>query len=235
MPSLYFGLPLIEAGQAQKHVTANEATEAAAIVAAAVVRSASDANPSGPSEGDAFVVPAGWVPVKGDGSTFAQGDIAFRLGGVWHGGPAPIGHRVFVADEARHRAYAGSGVWAAGSVFGPTTGAGLGFQVRDVFLDLSGPSTTAAGLIPPRAIVLGVTSWVVDAVTGAASFDVGDGTTVDRFGGTLGVGQGDTNVGVLGPFATYAATDVVVTANGSDFTGGRLGLAAAIVKPEPPQ
>lgn len=94
---------------------------------------------------------------------------------------------------------------------------------------LSGATVTATGLIPDRSIVLGVTSWVTEAITGATSYDVGL-SGGSNFGGALGLAEGASNVGAVGPFAVYADTDVDVTANGGAFTGGTLRLAAHLVR-----
>lgn len=96
---------------------------------------------------------------------------------------------------------------------------------------LSGATVTLSGIIPARAIVLGVLSKVTTAVTGAASFDVGDGTTAAKFGGSLGIAAGAVNSGVVGPYATYAAGDVVLTANGGAFTGGVVRVSVAYLLP----
>ena len=234
MASLFFGIPHLAADQAQKHVTVNAAVDALSALAPAVVASATDAAPAAPAEGAAYIVPAGASFLDAAGAALPEGAVAAWLGGAWLGGLAPPGHRVFALDQGRHLIHTGGGTWRAGSVMGAATGAPFGLAVADAEVDLTGPSVTVAGLIPSRAVVVGVTSWVVEEVTGAASFDVGDGSIADRFGGTLGLAAGSSNVGVVGPFATYAPGDVVVTANGADFTGGRLGLAVAALVPEAP-
>lgn len=234
MASLFYGVPLVQADQAQKHVTVNEGTELALALAAGAVVSATDAAPSSPAEGAVYLVRSGGAFTTGEGDALAEGDLAIRLGGAWFGGLAPAGHRVLVLDDGCHMIHAGGGTWRRGSVIGGATGAPLGLEVRDVVLDLSGSSVTASGLIPSRAIVLGVTSWVVETVTGASAYEVGDGGSSSRYGSGLGLAAGSSNVGVVGPFATYSATDVTVTATGADFTGGKLGLAAAILLPGAP-
>lgn len=98
-------------------------------------------------------------------------------------------------------------------------------------MTLTGASVTAAGLIPSRAIVLGVASKTTVAITGASSYNVGDSGDASRYGGSLGIAAGSSNIGVVGPFATYAATDVTVAGNGSNFTGGQVRLAALLLLP----
>lgn len=123
---------------------------------------------------------------------------------------------------------------AAGPAVSPA-GVKLKLAVAEVVLPaLSGASVTASALIPTRAIVLGVVSRVTTAVTGAASFDVGDAGDPSRFGGSLSVLLDGENVGVVGPYAIYAPLDVIVTANGGAFTGGAVRLTALFATVETP-
>jgi hypothetical protein len=120
---------------------------------------------------------------------------------------------------------------ALGPVRGPS-GAFVRLELAELELaGLSGASVTAAALLPDRAIVLGVASWVAEAITGATGYSVGlAGGTGEEFGAALGVAEGASNVGTVGPFAVYADTDVIVTAEGGAFTGGTLRLAAAFLR-----
>lgn len=89
-----------------------------------------------------------------------------------------------------------------------------------VLLTPNGTSVTATGFLPDRAIVLCVTSYVIAALTGGpTSFDVGITGTPAAFGSTIGVTTGASNIGVVGPFPTFAATDVLVTLNGGTGSG----------------
>lgn len=227
MSSPQFNFPHIQPSQAQKHVTANEATDLIDATLAGVAISATTAvAPANPDAGDIYILPAG---ASGFGAA-TPGQIATFFGGLWYAATPKPGWRWFVADQGQHLIYTPFG-WLPGAVAGPQTGAALGLQVLDTTLTLSGPSTAALGLIPARAIVLGVTSWTISNVTGATAYRVGDGALDDRFGAALGVTPGASNVGVTGPFATYSDTDVVVTAEGPDFTGGQVGLAALLITP----
>jgi len=90
----------------------------------------------------------------------------------------------------------------------------------------SGATATATNLIPNGAIVLGVTTRVITAVTGPAGFDVGDGVDVDRWGNSLATGLNQTSASVDFTSSTLqiftAANDVVITSDGVDFTGGSI-------------
>lgn len=80
-------------------------------------------------------------------------------------------------------------------------------------------------MIPDRAIVLGVSSRTVTAITGATSYDCGIAGEPSKFGGSLGVAAGSTNRGVIGPQAFYADTRIRLTARGGSFTGGAVRIA----------
>lgn len=116
---------------------------------------------------------------------------------------------------------------AVGPVIGPL-GSFVRLEAIEATLDLA-TDTAVTDMIPDRAIVLGLTSWVIDEITGATSYDVGH-SAGDEFGGNLGTAAGSQNIGVIGPTAFYADTDVTVTANGGAFTGGTLGLSLAILR-----
>jgi hypothetical protein len=90
---------------------------------------------------------------------------------------------------------------------------------------LSGATYVTTIAIPAYANLIGVTTRVTTAVTGATTYDVGDGTDVDLWGAAIGVAIGSqsrtadfTAVGAVGAAAT--SRTVTLTANGSNFTGG---------------
>lgn len=89
----------------------------------------------------------------------------------------------------------------------------------------SGATATATNLIPAGGVlVLGVTVRVTTALGGATSFEVGDGTDVDRWGTAVAVALDTTtsiaNFTITSPVYYPTATSVVLTANGSNFSSG---------------
>lgn len=97
-------------------------------------------------------------------------------------------------------------------------------KATELLSGLSGATATSTNLIPDGALVLAVVTRVTTAITGATSFDIGDGVDADRWGATIAVAAGTTS-----GHADYTATTVqiftsansiVLTANGSNFTGG---------------
>ncbi len=237
-------LPMLAAAQAQKHVTVNEAL---ALLDGLVQLSVKDrdltAPPASPAEGDRYIVAAratgawaGW-----------DGDVVLFSGGAWLRLPPQEGWRVWIEDEGVLVVRAG-GAWltldaalnllvrgpAVGVARAPS-GAAIGLHVEEELLSgLSGASVTSTITIPDRAIVLAVSTRTVSAVTGAISYDCGIAGEPAKFGGSLGVAAGSTNVGVIGPQAFYAPTPIVLTANGGNFTGGDVRIAIQYLLPTAP-
>lgn len=115
------------------------------------------------------------------------------------------------------------GQW--GTTGGVTNGQVINVRSAETALTgLSGATATATSLIPAGSLVLGVSCRVTTAITGATTFDVGDGSDVDAFGAAIAIAL-DTTTDLTDSTITAApiyasATNVVLTANGSNFTGG---------------
>lgn len=97
-------------------------------------------------------------------------------------------------------------------------------QSTTLITPLSGATQTAAALIPANSIVIGVTARVTTAITGATSFDIGDGTTANIFGDDVAVAFNTTSQNTIAPTRYATATNVVLTANGGNFTAGAVRL-----------
>jgi hypothetical protein len=214
-------LPAIEAAQAQKHVTHNEALALLDMFVQLAVQSrALSAPPGSPAEGDSYIVGASatgaWL-----GWDFS---LALFSGGGWIRVNPPAGTRAFVKDERASVIYC-DGVWRDGLAV-TAHGGRVTLRAQEEELTLSGAfsETANAAFIPDRAIVLGVASRTTLAITGATSYAVGIAGDAAKFGDLLGAALNSTNVGVIGPTAFYADTKVRVTANGSNFTGGKVRL-----------
>jgi len=93
---------------------------------------------------------------------------------------------------------------------------------------MSGATVTASSLIPAGSFIIGVTVRVTTTITGATTFDIGDGTNVDRWGAAIVLTAGTTTditdftAAGFGQFDT--ANDVVLTANGANFTAGAVRI-----------
>lgn len=233
--SAHLALPFIMASQAQKHVTHNEALRLLdGIVQLSVLDRDLTDPPGSPAEGDRY------IPASGAAGAWAgwDGSIAYWVDGAWMRLlPAP-GWLAWVVDEAQAVIWTGS-AWvpmanamgfiaqsASVAVARGPNDSTTGMAVAEELLSgLSGASVASSIVIPDRAIVIGVSSRTVTAITGATSYDCGISGEESKFGGSLGIGAGSTNIGVVGPQAFYADTPIVLTANGGSFTGGAVRIA----------
>ncbi|AUM72951.1 DUF2793 domain-containing protein [Paracoccus jeotgali] len=231
----HLALPFIMAAQAQKHVTHNEALRLLdGIVQLAVLDRDLTTPPASPAEG------ARYIPAPGATGAWAGWDssIAYWIDGAWMRiMPAP-GWLAWIEAEAQLVVWTGS-VWlpvvdamgfiaqaAAVAVAREANGATTGIAVlEETLTGLTGASVDSSIAIPDRAIVLGVSVRTVTAVLGASSYDCGIAGEPSKFGGSLGVAAGSSNIGVIGPTAFYADTPVRLTANGGAFTGGAVRIA----------
>jgi len=97
----------------------------------------------------------------------------------------------------------------------------------------SGASVTLAGAIPAGSVVVGVSVRVTTAITGATSFSIGDGTTATAFGSAIAIASGTTTTNAnwtISSAPVYAAgANIVLTANGSNFTGGVVRVTVSYI------
>lgn len=237
--TLRLQLPLLAAAQAQKHVTHNEALLRLDALSNLYLKTRGLSAPPAASEGECYL-----VADAASGDWIGQdGKIALWRDGTWHFLDAFPGLAAFVEDEGKALTFTG-GAWQ--KTGGVTSSERLlvrsehGAETRHLVLEtelsaLSGAYVDTAAIIPNRAIVFGVSSRTVTAVTGAASYDCGLAGEPSKFGGSLGVSEGASNVGVIGPTAFYADTALRLTASGGDFTGGAVRLAVHCLLPVVPE
>jgi len=92
----------------------------------------------------------------------------------------------------------------------------------------SGSTFTFTNIIPAGAWIKAIYTIVTSVITGATGYDVGDGVDPDRWGAAVGAAQGqlsdmrDYTDTVEAMFLNPALADVVITANGADFTAGEV-------------
>lgn len=235
------GLPYVAAGQAQKHVTVNEAfARLDGLVQTAVVSRAVAAQPADPDDGALYILPAGatgaaWA-VEVEGAL-----MRFEAGG-WRRLDPRIGHIGWVADEAVALVFDGAD-WRPLSEFldfetlvaaTSPSGGRTRFAILEEDVAPSGATGTTTMVIPARAIVFAVTTRTLTAITGPAAYDCGVSGEPSKFGGSLGAAAGSTNVGVIGPTAFYSDTPVLLTGVGGTFTGGTVRVAIHLIQFDAP-
>lgn len=213
-------LPVIEAAQAQKHVTHNEALALLDTLVQLTVESRALATPPGsPADGAAY------IPASGAAGAWSgwDGEIAVYDDGWSHILPVP-GLKAWVRDERLTVTYE-DGIWRDGIAL-TAHGGRITLRAKEEEVTVSGAFTeiTDAAFIPNRAVVIGVASRTTQAIIGATSYAVGISGEATKFGDLLGIALGSTNIGVIGPTAFYSDTKVRITANGANFTGGKVRL-----------
>lgn len=224
-------LPYIDPAQAQKSVTHNQALTALdAMVQLAVLDRTLTVPPGSPVDGERHLVAASAT------GAWAGKDynVAAYQSGAWNFYPPREGWLCWVAAETLALVYIGSAWQNAAGARSPN-GACRTPRILEEQLTLSGASVTSTINIPNGSICYGVSERVTQAVTGATSFKIGIAGDTAKFGDTLGLTLGSTNFGIIGPTAFYANTAVVITANGSNFTGGKVRIAIHIDQITPPQ
>jgi hypothetical protein len=101
------GLPLLEAAQAQKHVTHNEALlRLDSEIHLSALSRALATPPATPTDGDRYLVGTAAT----DDWAGHDGEFAFREAGSWRFAPPQAGYRVWVADEQAYLVYTGT-IW----------------------------------------------------------------------------------------------------------------------------
>jgi hypothetical protein len=147
--------------------------------------------------------------------------------------PVP-GLKAWVRDERATVTYE-DGVWRDGLAL-TASGGRVTLRAKEEELTLSGAYTETAdsAFIPDRSIVLGVAARTTLAITGATSYGVGTGAESAKFGDLLGIALDSTNIGAIGPAAYYADTKVRVTANGGNFTAGKVRLVCYFLEMSAP-
>jgi len=224
-------LPVIEAAQAQKHVTHNEALTLLDCLTQLAVESRTLAAPPGSAADGTCYIPA--TGASGAWTGF-DNQLALYSGGGWLRIAPVSGLKAWLKDERLTLTYE-DGVWRDGIAL-TAHGGRVNLRAKEEELTLSGAfvETADAAFIPDRAIVLGVAARTTLAITGATSYGVGTAANTTQFGDLLGAALGSTNIGVIGPLGIYADTKVRVTANGGAFTGGKVRLVAYFLEMSAP-
>jgi len=224
-------LPAIEAAQAQKHVTHNDALTLLDCLTQLTVESRTlTAPPGAPADG------ACWIPAAGASGAWSGWDdeLALYNAGGWQRLAPVSGLRAWVRAERLTLTYE-DGVWRDGVAL-TAHGGCVTLRAREEEVTLAGAyvETADAAFIPNRSTVLGVAARTTLAITGATSYAVGTAANTTQFGDLLSVAAGATNVGVVGPAGIYADTRVRITANGGAFSAGKVRLIAYFLEMSAP-
>ncbi|MEM1077169.1 MAG: DUF2793 domain-containing protein [Pseudomonadota bacterium] len=219
-------LPLVEAAQAQKHVTVNESLIRLDAVAQLVLQSISETTPpSDADEGAVYGVSAGAQPPW----NAATGSLAVRSNGGWEYITPREGWQAWIQDAQELFLFDGTD-WVP-----QTLGGAVGPQLKTLNFDqviTAGASVLTSALIPANASVIGVTGRVISEITGdLTSWRLGVSTSENRYGSGLGTGVNGYVHGLTGsPLTYYNATPLQLTAEGGDFAGGAVRLVVHMIE-----
>lgn len=227
------GLPLIEASQAQKHVTHNEALVRLDALARLVVISRTVTQPPETvAEGAVYALPTGAV----NAWSGQDGRLAIGSNGGWVFQTPGAGWRGWIADEGVSATFDGTD-WRAGLVALGAGGSDTRMRVIEVdHVIAAGATATTALQLPQHGVVHGVTGRVIEAISGTLTgWKVGVAGAVDRYANGVGLAANSVFVGPSGTPVTYwADTALQLTAEGGDFAAGTVRLSAHVLELAPP-
>lgn len=147
-------LPLLASGQAQKHVTVNEALLRLDALAQLNVVSATVANqPGSPSDGDLYIVPAGKSGAAWGG--MSNWALASYCDGAWLQITPRDGWRAWINDANALAVYVG-GTWSVVAIAAPT--AARNFLINGDFAIWQRGVTGVAGYVADRWLSINTTA-----------------------------------------------------------------------------
>lgn len=226
-------LPLLAGGQAQKHVTVNEALARLDAFGAASAESRSVTTPPADApEGALHVVPAGATGAWAG----REGQLAVRLNGGWAFARPEAGRQVHVRDEGVELRHDGVRWLVQGEA--SRAGAVTAFRLATVDHAVSAGSASLTNVvIPDKAIVFGVTGRVITALTGSGltAWRLGAEGASGRYGSGFGCAAGSAAVGAtVSPLAYFGGTRLLLEGIGGAFAGGVVRLCVHYVELTPP-
>ncbi len=217
-------LPLLQAAQAQKHVTVNESLARLDAVAELQLVSVSETvPPTGEVDGAAYGIPA--TPVNDwDGH---DGEIAVYSNGGWVFMTPRLGWRAWVEDEDCEALFDGQD-WRLGAAAVSAGGAATVHYLEEFDHAITaGASNDTSVVIADSTLVFGVSGRVKTAITGSGTtgWRLGVAGSDNRYGSGLGLAKNSWARGFTGsPQAYWGGTALRLTAEGGDFSGGAVRL-----------
>ncbi len=219
-----FALPLVQAAQAQKHVTVNEALARMDAIAQMRLIDIDVLSPPTALDGAAYGVgvaaTGGWAGQDGDIAIFSNGGWVFLT--------PKIGWKAWNETTAAEMLYDGVD-WQPDALAVSGGGAATICKIAElVHVVGGGSSSTTATMIPKNAMVYGITARVEVALTGTgvSTWTLGIPGAPTRYGFGLGLGKNSFAHGVTGtPITYYSDTAIVLSTDSGSFTSGTVRLA----------
>jgi len=218
------GLPLMQAAQAQKHVTLNESlARLDGLVNLVLDGTARNTPPATAAEGACF----GIGPAPVEAWSGHAGEIAVASGGGWVFASPAAGMRAQDAESGRPLLHDGT-MWIEGALTLGPSGAGMSAGLAEIETPIAaGAAVVSLLTVPAGVMVIGATALVTTAITGTLTgWSLGTADAPDRFGSGLGLGAGSWARGILSTPMTYWQSEPLrLTATGGSFAGGSVRLA----------
>lgn len=227
-------LPMVQAAQAQKHVTVNEAfSKLDALVQLRLVSTTLTTPPTSSVDGQAY-----GVPEAANGAWMGKnGTIAIRINGGWEFVPAQAGWSGWDIENDQRVNFDGT-TWVSDSEVGIGQNATTNLKVVEIEHDLSsGATNTTANIFPSHSLVFGVSARVTDTIigSGATSWRLGVVGSDDRYGSGYGMALNSFAKGLTSHPQTYwADTPLLLSVDAGSFISGKVKLAAHIMEIKPP-
>lgn len=222
--TMRLAMPLLQPAQAQKHVTVNEALMRLDGLVNLVLQSVTTGQPpAAVIDGQCWGVPTGAQAAwSGKG-----GQVAIGSNGGWVFVTPSSGMRAFIADRGVDAVHDGS-LWVEGAVTLGALGSGMLAGVSEAEVTVAAGASFDTGVtIPSGAMVIGAVARVTQALTGTlTSWRLGTQGATNRFGEGIGKARDSWARGILGaPMTYYQPANLLMTADGGNFAGGRVSLA----------
>lgn len=218
-------IPFLQASQAQKHVTVNEAfSRLDALSQISLISISQTTVPTMPLEGDCYSVPPGALGEWGG----HVGKIASFSNGSWSYFDVIEGWQAWVEEEFQRVEFV-NGSWRQIAVSSSPGGAETLQKVSEFDHVIgSGITSTTGNVIPAYALVFGITGRVIDPLTGSGltSWQLGVAGSPDRYGSGLGISLNSWVKGLTGsPLTYWTDTPLLLSAETGSFTAGSVRLA----------
>lgn len=222
--TMRLSMPLLQPAQAQKHVTVNESLMRLDGLVNLVLQSVATLQPPfAVIDGQVWGVPTG----AGGAWSGQAGQIAIGSNGGWVFVAPAIGMRAFVADEGVGAIHDGSG-WVSGGISVGILGSAMMTGMAEAEVTVTAGSTFDTGVtIPAGAMVIGAVGRVSQVLNGSLTgWRLGTQGADNRFGQGIGKSKNSWTRGILGsPMAYYQSANLLMTAEGGAFSGGKVRLA----------
>ncbi len=216
----HLSLDYLVPDQAQKHVTLNDALRRLDGLVHLSVESASRTTPPAtPQNGVRYLVP----DTATEAWEEARGKLVIFEDTGWQVVTPREGWRLWQTDTHAMMVFDGIKWRTLGGDLLDNALNGVRFERTRAQFDFS--ATLPVLTIPSHRLIFGITGRIIETLTGPTNWQLGVGGGTNRYGSQLPLEAGSTiNGPANSPMVYWSPAPVVLTPNGSPFTGGKLVL-----------